>query len=140
MKVICNREKLAHAFQSVSAVVPARSPKPILQNVKMEVTADSTTLMATDLEVGIRYLVAGVEVEAPGAAVLPVSRFGSILRESSDETFRMESDDKGTTIQGERSQFKQPSEDANDFPMDAAYAESSIYEVPHRVFRELIRR
>src|SRR5688572_15923394 len=106
MKIICNREKLLHAFQTVAAIAPARSPKPILQNVKMEVSSDAATLMATDLEVGIRYDVAGIEVETPGAAVLPVVRFGSILRESSDATFRIESDNDGTTIRGERSQFK----------------------------------
>ena len=108
MKITCEREKFAAAFQTVAAIAPARSPKPILQNVKLEVAKDKATLMATDLEVGIRYEVAGVEVDTPGAAVLPVARFGSILRESSDATFRIEAGSDGTTIRGERSQFKLP--------------------------------
>lgn len=140
MKIICNREKLLQAFQTVAAVAPARSPKPILQNVKLEVTPEKATLMATDLEIGIRYEVAGVEVEAPGAAVLPVGRFGSILRESSDTTFRIESDGEGSTVRGERSQFKLPSESPQDFPSIAEFAESSFYEVSARLLRELIRR
>ena len=78
--------------------------------------------MATDLEVGIRYEVAGVEVETPGAAILPVQRFGSILRESSDATFRIESDGEGTTVRGERSQFKLPSENPQDFPADRRHS------------------
>jgi DNA polymerase-3 subunit beta len=140
MKIICNREKLLHAFQTVAAIAPARSPKPILQNVKMEVTPTTTTLMATDLEVGIRYDVAGVEVETPGAAILPVQRFGSILRESSDATFRIESGGEGTTVRGERSQFKLPSENPQDFPPIASFEEKSYYELSARLFRELIRR
>jgi DNA polymerase-3 subunit beta len=140
MKIICNREKLLHAFQTVAPIAPARSPKPILQNVKLEVGANSATLMATDLEVGIRYEVTGIEVEATGAAVLPVGRFGSILRESSDATFRIESDHEGTTIRGERSQFKLPSENPQDFPAIAEFAEASYYELSARLFRELIRR
>ena len=28
MKITCNREKLLHAFQTVAAIAPARSPKP----------------------------------------------------------------------------------------------------------------
>ena len=109
MKITCNREKMWHAFQTVSSVAPSRSPKPILQNVKLEVESGSAILMATDLEVGIRYSVDGIEVESPGSAVLPVSRFGSILRESRDEKFRMESDNQGTIIRGERnsSNFQQ---------------------------------
>lgn len=141
MKITCNREKLLHAFQTVAAVAPARSPKPILQNVKLEITKDSATLMATDLEVGIRYEVSGIEVDVPGAAVLPVARFGSILRESSDATFRIESDGEGTTIRGERSQFKLPSENPQDFPAVAEFGEEkNYYEVSARLFRELIRR
>jgi DNA polymerase III subunit beta len=140
MKIICNREKLLYAFQTVAPIAPARSPKPILQNVKLEVAPNSATLMATDLEVGIRYEVTGIEVEAPGAAILPVGRFGSILRESSDATFRLESDHDGTTIRGERSQFKLPSENPQDFPAIAEFGEASFYELSARLFRELIRR
>jgi DNA polymerase-3 subunit beta len=140
MKITCNREKMLHAFQTVAAIAPARSPKPILQNVKLEVAKDKATLMATDLEVGIRYEVDGIETETPGAAVLPVGRFGSILRESSDATFRIESGNDGTTIRGERSQFKLPSENPQDFPPIAEFGESSYYEVSARLFRELIRR
>jgi DNA polymerase-3 subunit beta len=140
MKIICNREKLLHAFQTVAVIAPARSPKPILQNVKLEVGNNAATLMATDLEVGIRYEVTGIEVEAPGAAVLPVGRFGSILRESSDATFRIESSGEGTTIRGERSQFKLPSENPLDFPPISEFGETSYYELSGRLFRELIRR
>jgi DNA polymerase-3 subunit beta len=140
MKIICNREKLLHAFQTVAPIAPARSPKPILQNVKLDVGASTATLMATDLEVGIRYEVTGIEVEAAGSAVLPVGRFGSILRESSDATFGIESDHEGTTIRGERSQFKLPTENPQDFPAIAEFAEASYYELSARLFRELIRR
>ena len=37
MKATCERDKLLHAFQMAASVAPARSPKPILQNVKLEV-------------------------------------------------------------------------------------------------------
>lgn len=140
MKIICNREKLLHAFQTVAAVAPARSPKPILQNVKLEVIESGATLMATDLEVGVRYEVSGVEVESAGAAVLPVSRFGSILRESTDASFRIESGNDGVSIRGERSQFKLPSEKPHDFPPIAEFGETSFYELSGRLLRELIRR
>jgi len=140
MKITCNREKMLHAFQTVAAIAPARSPKAILQNVKLEVTGSVATLMATDLEVGIRYEVTGVEVDAPGAAILPVGRFGSILRESNDATFRLEAGSDGTQIRGERSQFKLPSENPQDFPPIASFEEKNYYEISARLFRELIRR
>ena len=65
MKALCNREGLLAAFGMVSGVVPARSPKPILQNVKLEVSADSAIVMATDLEIGVRVNVPGIQAEVP---------------------------------------------------------------------------
>ena len=68
MKALCNREGLLAAFGMVSGVVPARSPKPILQNVKLVADAEEgSILMATDLEVGIRHRVLGMKVEQPGS-------------------------------------------------------------------------
>ena len=48
MKVTCDREALLSAFQTASAVVPSRSPKPILQNIKLEVDEKGAILLATD--------------------------------------------------------------------------------------------
>ena len=91
MKATCERDKLLHAFQMAASVAPARSPKPILQNVKLEVTPESVIMMGTDLEVGIRIEVQGASVEASGSVVLPRDRFGKILSESSDEKLSLES-------------------------------------------------
>ena len=59
MNIRCTREPLLAALQSASAVVPARSPKPVLSNVKIEAGRDGAVLSATDLEVGIRTEVEG---------------------------------------------------------------------------------
>ncbi len=141
MKITCNREQLLNAFQTVAAVAPARSPKPILQNVKLEVSdGNQATLQATDLEVAIRHVVEGVEVESAGSVLLPVSRFSSILRESSDETFRMEVKDSKTIIRGERSTFTLSSESADEFPPISAFEESACHEIPAGLLKEMIKR
>jgi DNA polymerase III subunit beta len=140
MKIVCNREQMLHAFAAVASVAPARSPKPILQNVKLEVTPEGATLMATDLEVGIRHNVPVAEVEVPGAAILPVTRFGSILRESNDESFRLENDGHTTIIKGQRSQFRLSGASPAEYPPVAGFDELSFYEIPARLLRELIRR
>lgn len=141
MKITCDREKLLAAFQSVAAVAPARSPKPILQNVKLEVTEGGTaSLSATDLEVSIRREVEGVEAESPGSVLLSVTRFGAILRESSDTTFRLETDGVKTLIRGERSRFNLPTENPAEFPAPAAFGADAYYQVPTRLLKEMIRR
>jgi DNA polymerase-3 subunit beta len=140
MKVTCDREALLTAFQTAASVVPSRSPKPILQNIKLEVTDGGAILMATDLEVGIRIQVAGIQPEVPGSAVLPLGRFGSILRESSDSTLRLEADGQSTIVRGERSEFKLPSENPQEFPVVADFIDKSFHELSARLLRELVRR
>ena len=144
MKVLCDREKLFAAFQIASVVAPARSPKPILRNVKFEVAGGGAegagTLMATDLEVGVRVVLAEVQVEAPGSAVLPIDRVGLILRESSDAKLRIESDGQGTLIRGDRSEFKLPAGNPEEFPSIVEFTENKYHALPARVFKELIRR
>lgn len=140
LKISCDREQLLHAFQTVASVAPARSPKPILQNVKLEATDSGVVLSATDLEVGIRHQVSGVDIQVPGVVVLSVSRFGSILRECTDETLLLEADSQGTTIRGERSQFRLQAENPAEFPSVTAFEETSFYEIPARLLREVIHR
>ncbi|MFO0957304.1 MAG: DNA polymerase III subunit beta [Isosphaeraceae bacterium] len=117
MKALCNRKRLLDAFGMVAGVVPARSPKPILQNVKLVAEPDEgSILMATDLEVGIRSRVLGVKVDQPGAAILPTQRMTQILRTSSDEELMIEVDQDQLVVRGLRSEFKLPSEDPDLFP------------------------
>src|SRR5271156_6373859 len=95
MRALCNREALLTAFGMVSGVVPARSPKPILQNVKFVADADEgSVLMGTDLEVGIRHQVLGVKVERPGSVILPTAQTGSILRMSTESELTIETQDE----------------------------------------------
>jgi DNA polymerase-3 subunit beta len=140
MKVSCDREALLAAFQTASAVVPARSPKPILQNIKLEVSPTGAILLATDLEVGIRLQVSGIQAHVPGSAILPLARFGSILRESTDATLQLESDGKATTVRGERSEFQLPAENPQEFPAVADFHEKAFHELAARALRELIKR
>jgi DNA polymerase-3 subunit beta len=106
----------------------------------MEVGADSATLLATDLEVGIRVEMPGLEVSAPGDIILPIDRFGLILRESSDEKIYLESDGRSTLVRGQRSEFRLPSVNPEEFPVVAGFNEEKYHELPARFFREIVRR
>ncbi|MBC8870905.1 MAG: DNA polymerase III subunit beta [Planctomycetes bacterium] len=140
MKITCDRELLLSAFQTAAMVAPSRSPKPILQNVKLEIEEQSKILMATDMEVGVRIALDGIEVESAGSAVLPVTRFGSILRENSDEKLQVEADAQGVKVRGERSEFNLPGQNPDEFPSVVSFEEEKYHKIPARLFRELVRR
>jgi len=141
MKVRCTREPLLAALQSASVVVPARSPKPVLTNVKLEATQGSAVLSATDLEVGIRTEIEGVETSAPGAVLLPSGRLSAIVRESSPGTvFDIHSDGTATVVKAPRSEFRLPAEDPLEFPSVATFPAEPCFEISTPLMRELVRR
>ena len=140
MRVSCNREQLASAYLLAASVAPGRSPKPILQNVKLEANPDQAVFVATDLEIGVRVNIPGIEIEAPGSVVLPAKRFGDIVKESSDETLHIESDGTGITVWNASSRYKLPAENPDEFPAVSTFAEKRYHEVSAKLLREMIRR
>src|SRR5690242_7268354 len=100
MRARCPRAGFLAGCQLVSAALATRDFKPILQNFKAIAGEDRCTLMATDLEVGIRLDVCGLTVEEPGEALLPANRLLDTLREARDEVLSIEADPSMCLIQG----------------------------------------
>lgn len=140
MKIVCDREKLLAAFQTAALFAPGRSPKEILTNVKLDVDKNGATFSATDMEVGVRVGIEGLDVDAAGSTILPVVNFGAILRESTDQKLRIDATSKGTMVRGERSEFKLPAGDPEEFPAVAKFEESKYHVISARLFREIIAR
>ncbi len=140
MKVRCHREGLLSAFQLASVAVPARDLKPVLQNLKVIATPERCTLLATDLELGIRLEVRGIQVEEPGEALLPAGRVQAILRESSDEELEIEASTQSCRVRGEHNEFEMGGDDPAEFPDVPAFSEDQYHELPAATLKEMIRR
>lgn len=140
MKITIQREPFLKAFQLAATVAPSRSPKAILQNVKIECTDSACVLTATDMEVGIRVVVGDVKIETAGSAVIPVTRLSMILRESRDETLNIEATPDKTKIKGKGSKFELQAHNPDEFPDVADFEAKDYYELPANVLRELIKR
>jgi DNA polymerase-3 subunit beta len=121
-------------------VAPARSPKTILQNVRLDAGDGQVRLMATDMEVGVRLLIDEVEVSAPGSAVIPVSRLRGILQESTDDVLEISADANRILVTGKNSRFELQGQSPDEFPEVADFSEDNYYKVPAEALRGLIRR
>src|SRR5438445_5096588 len=116
MKAICDREGLLAACQLAAAALPARDVKPILRNFKAVAGDGRCTIMATDLELGIRLDVQGLMIHEAGDAILPAAKLIAILRESRDDKLDLEADNNAVLIKGPTLEFEMPSEDPAQFP------------------------
>ena len=116
MKVQFNRAAFAEALGLLTSVVPSRTPKPILRCVRMAADEKEVRLCATDLEVGINYLVSGVQVEEPGEIVIPADRLAAVVRESVDEVLSLEAAEGVCEIRGSDSHFTIYGQEAGQYP------------------------
>ncbi|HEX5269620.1 MAG TPA: DNA polymerase III subunit beta, partial [Gemmataceae bacterium] len=128
-------------MQLASAALPARDvAKPILKNLKAVADDGRCTLMATDLELGIRLDVRGLTVQEPGEAILPAARLQQILREAPDEELSIEADASACVVRGQQAEFEMPSEDPAHFPDLPTFEEENYHEISAGTLRDMIRR
>jgi DNA polymerase-3 subunit beta len=138
MKVICNRGALLEAISVAGNAVATRTPKPVLQCVKVSAADDKLTIAATDLEVAIRYSDAQVQIEQPGEALLPADKFRDIVRESVDDTLAIEVDGSTANIRGQDSHFKIFTQNTADFPPVPDFEGEADFTIPAGVLKQLI--
>jgi len=105
MKANFNRSALAEALGLLTSVVPSRTPKPILRCVQITADNKEVRMCATDLEVGINYLISEVQVDKPGEVIVPADRLAAIVRESVDEVLVLEASEGACKITGSDSHF-----------------------------------
>lgn len=140
MKFTGSRQQLLDAFTVVNAVISTRAIKPILQNLRLVVADGGATLMATDLEVSIRWKVPLEEVAEGGDIVIPAARVLGILRESPVERIGFESKDRAITVTCGKSRFKILGEDPEEFPAIPSFDAQKSLVFQREPFRSLIKK
>jgi len=140
MQLTCSRDSLTAALSAVSGVVPSRTTKEILKNVKLQVASNTATLIGTDSEIGMRCIVPDVTADSSGEALLPTARVLSILRELGDDTVKLEIAGDALWVRGGYSEFRLSAEPAADFPPVPEFNDSAYFALPSSGLRQLIRR
>lgn len=144
MKITADRDALLAAYTPAAAVAPSKSPKPILQSVKVSAEGGTCVFTGTNLELGVSCRALGVEVLDPGSAVLP-PRFAAILRTApAGCTIVMDAVPaaNGHTlhVRAGSSRFELASEDPDLFPEPPEAPAGGSLEIPAADLGRMIRR
>ena len=139
MKVLCDRTALLEADSVVSSVVPAKTTKPILQNVLLRADDDGITLFATDLEMGAKVRLESVKVSAAGSVLLPGKETTALLRELTDPTVTFESADLRCRIESGGGSFVLLGEDPEQFPSETSVSSGKRLDIEAGVMLRMIQ-
>ncbi len=139
MKVIAQTAALQDALTLTGSIVATRTPKPVLQCVKLVAEGDVLTVLATDLEAGVRYQVTAVQVEEEGEALIPAARLAGIVRESGDEeSLSIETDKDACHVRGAGSHFKIFGYDPAEYPAVADFEGDPDFRMDAGRFAEMV--
>ena len=137
MKVIIQREELLPALQTVNGVVERRQTLPILSNLLLEETEDSTSLTATDMEVELKTTI-NKSFGEPGDATLPARKLLDICRalpEQSVLDINIEGD-KANVISG-KSRFTLSTLPAQEYPSIDMAEPVAQFTISQKALKEL---
>jgi DNA polymerase-3 subunit beta len=131
---------LTRGVQVASSVVAPKSPKPALGCIKIEARKENVTLLATDLEVGIRIELDKMEVQQPGDGLVPADRLHGILRELDADTVTITSTEQETEIVAPGARFKVLGDNPADFPQVPVFPAEGAFSVAADDLVGLIKR
>ncbi|QDV75729.1 DNA polymerase III subunit beta [Botrimarina mediterranea] len=87
----CDRKALLEALTLACKVAPRRSPKPVLQNVRLAFSgSEGVTVYATDLEQSLSVHVTRCDVSQSGAFLAPARELLAVVRDSADVVIKLD--------------------------------------------------
>ncbi len=140
MKANFNRAALSDALGLLTSVVPSRTPKPILQCVQIKADKNEVRICATDLEVGVNYLVSEVQIDEAGEVIVPAEQLAAIVRESADDVLSLEAAEGTCEIRGSDSHFTIYGQEAGQYPPVPTFGSGTGLEIALEKLQEGIEQ
>lgn len=138
MKVLCDREKLREALAVANSIIPAKSVKPVLENVCLVATDSSLELLGSDLDVSVRYRIDDVQVVEPGPAVVPARVTLDFIRDLVGETVTLETNGRTCVITSGADSCELVTVDPDEFPVIARLPEGGGVALQGGTFTRLV--
>ena len=140
MKIICYKDKIIKALNSVVKGVASKTTMPILEGILIQTNDNEIKLTTNDLEIGIEYIM-DCEVKEQGSTVVNAIMFSEIIRKLPDTEIYISVNDKNLLeIECEGSLYKLATMNPDEFPeLPKIEIENSI-EVEQNTLKNMIRK
>ena len=140
MKIVCEKDKILKAINSVTKAVSSKTTMPILEGILIQTNDKEVKLTTYDLEIGIEYIIEA-DVKEQGATVVNAIMFSEIIRKLPDTEINISLNDKNLlVIECEGSLYKLSTMNTEEFPeLPKINVENSI-EIEQNVLKDMIRK
>ena len=140
MKIVCEKEKILKAINSVTKAVASKTTMPILEGILIQTNDKEVKLTTYDLEIGIEYII-DADVVEQGATVVNAIMFSEIIRKLPDTEINISLNEKNLlVIECEGSLYKLATMNPEEFPeLPQINVENSI-DIEQNVLKEMIRK
>ena len=141
MKIICEKDNLIKALNSVAIAVPTRTTMPILENILIQTNDKKVKLTTYDIDnLGVEYLI-DAEIEEEGATSVNANTFSEIIRRLPNTEIKISLNDKNLlVIECEGSLYKLATINPEEFPeLPKINIENSI-DIEQNTLKEMIRK
>ncbi len=117
MELVVRKHDLLKELSLLQGIVERKNTIPILANVLIEATKNDVSLLATDLDVGLRSH-CDASVAKPGTLTLPAKKLFEIVSALPDTEIRIEEDKggKSVTVAADRFESRIQTLPASEFP------------------------
>ena len=140
MKIVCYKDSILKAINSVTKAVASKTTMPVLEGILIQTNDNEIKLTTYDLEIGIEYVMDS-EIKEQGSTVVNAFMFSEIIRKLPDTEIKISLNSQNLLeIECEGALYKLATMNPDDFPeLPKIEVENSI-ELEQNVLKNMIRK
>ena len=142
MKFIVSSAQLLKQIQTISGVLNSSNTLPILDNFLFEISANTLSISASDLETTMKTTIKNAEADEDGSIAIPAKLLLDTLKTFSDQplTFLIDKNTYGIEIGSENGKFKLAGQNGDEFPKTPTMESASKTNMPAEVLASAINK
>lgn len=142
MNIICKKNDLLNNINIVLKAVPNKTTMPILECIIIDAKNDNVTLIANNLELGIKTMLSKeTQINDTGSIALNAKVFSDIIRKLSDNDVSIVTDENfNVTITCGKAKFQISYKGTEEFPMLPIIKKEKQITISQFILKDIIRQ